>query len=205
MNILTNVDSDMDIDNNIEGQIFLPVPSVFLGPREFGTKRQMTADDFAFVYAQIFEECKGVFERQGFFSPIAFIIQLRDDGRVGLCFPTELGATKAWGERGKAATRHYIEFMLDQRDAVDLVVRVSECWATCHPDAISPPANDPERIEVLFFNLMDQDAQAVARCEIVRDAAGCPSIPERGELEFMRYDSKAEGRFVRRPASRVYS
>jgi hypothetical protein len=167
----------------------------------------MDEADFKAVYKEVFDVCRAAFDKQGFFAATAFVLQVNDKGKIGIGFPAELAEIfEKGGERGKAVAARYMNFMVE-KEAVDFVVLVTEAWrAEVSEDEQDIPASEhPERTEVLMFNIMSKDCQALADCPVTRDAAtNKPKVTAQTEFRFVRPDvNKSEGKFVRARRNRL--
>jgi len=183
----------------------LPIPSVFMGPRRYGDSRAMTEADFSGVYAEVFTVVKDAFEKQGHFAATAFVLQVNREGKIGLAYPAALGELMmVHGSRGKTMAAAFMDHMLAM-ESVDFVALVTESWrAPVEPGEDPVPASwHPAREEVLMFNVMGKDCQALAACPLERDEnTGVAAVSEQTPLAFVHeIHSRAEGVFIRKRAT----
>jgi len=178
----------------------MPVPSVFTGPRKYGESRTMMAIDFAKAYSEVYTVCRDAFEKQGHFAATAFVLQVNDEGEIGLAYPAAMGKLfQSHGGRGKELAARYMNFMIEY-DAVDFVVLVTEAWQAPMEWSEDISASlHPDRQEVLMFNIMGKDCQALAACALERDArTAAARVSERIPLQFVNAELNiVQGRFIR--------
>ena len=181
------------------------VPSVFTGPRKYGESRTMMAIDFDKVYSEVYTVCRDAFEKQGHFVATAFVLQVNDEGKIGLSYPAAMGQLfQDHGALGDEFAARYMNFMI-QYDAVDFVVLVTEAWNApmgFDEETISASLH-PDRQEVLMFNIMGKDCRALAACPLERDAGtAVATVSEPIRLQFVHAVLNiAEGRFIRPPGT----
>lgn len=182
-----------------------PVPPAFIGPRLAGTARPMAAGDFDTVYRILFTACTAAFKNRGSFAATAFVLQVTDSGVIALACPVPLAElVRQHGQAGKQMTADYLAALLEL-DTVDFVVIVAEAWKAPAglEDNLLPASQHPERVEVLMFNIMSRDCQAMAPCAFLRDAGTTRVVSvERIPLRFIGPSAlRAEGIFIRKKAT----
>lgn len=182
-------------------RLTMPVPAVFTGPRKHGSVRTMERADFSGVYTEVFTVCQEALEKQGHFAATVFVLQVNDKGKIGVAFPAPVAELfQQHGQRGKAVAARYMQFMVEHA-AVDFVALVAEAWQSPQETnaELSAPSLHPDRTEVLMFNLMSEDCQALAACPFVRNpVTGRATVLQQLPLEYDRPGQRDfEGKFIR--------
>jgi len=189
----------MALHDNSKPTSALVVPSLFTGQRKFGDLRYMDNGDFDRVYSEVFAVVHDAVKKQGFWAAGAFLLQVNNSGKVGLAFPANFAPLfKEKGALGKEIAAEYINHML-KFDACDFVVMVSEAFRSPANDGEPRPSQHPEREEVLMFNVMSKNMQAISICQLSRNSVtDALKIEEKAELTFVNDSTGiAKGLFIR--------